>query len=227
MPDYALYSGGARVIPDLTSQTYELRPDSWGRYLFGRITGRGIALGRPPVTALVPDNGVGNCWPFAGPSGHLGIFLNQPIHITHVTVDHASKDVTYDIKTAPREFHVWGLVEGEENIQKFAAYRAAAEGQTQDVTDNDPPFPSSNLPPSFHYVHLVSFSYDIDSVSPIQTFPLPEKIQSLGLDIGIVVFQVQSNWGHPDFTCLYRVRVHGNHHTTDQHVEGMELSDAS
>ncbi|KDQ07779.1 hypothetical protein BOTBODRAFT_647961 [Botryobasidium botryosum FD-172 SS1] len=220
MPDYALYTGGARVIPDLTSPTYEPRSDSWARYLFDRMAGNGFALGRPPVTALVPDNSVGNCWPFAGAAGHIGIMLSQPAFITHVTVDHASKDIAYNIKTAPREFRVWGLVEGDQNIQKLAAYHAAIDGESRD--DDDPAF-FTNSPPSIRPVHLVSFSYDINSPSPTQTFPLPEKLQKLGLDIGIVVFQIQSNWGDSDFTCLYRVRVHGSHQdsTSDQHAEGL------
>uniref|UniRef100_A0A672FEJ1 SUN domain-containing protein n=1 Tax=Salarias fasciatus TaxID=181472 RepID=A0A672FEJ1_SALFA len=45
---------------------------------------------------------------------------------------------------------------------------------------------------------LGTFSYDQDG-DALQTF----------LTFQIVEVQVLSNWGHPDYTCLYRIRVHG------------------
>ncbi|XP_034008167.1 SUN domain-containing protein 3-like [Trematomus bernacchii] len=53
--------------------------------------------------------------------------------------------------------------------------------------------------------YLGTFLYDQDG-DATQTFELP--------DHGKVVFkyvklQVESNWGHPDYTCLYNFRVHG------------------
>ncbi|XP_029419169.1 sperm-associated antigen 4 protein isoform X4 [Nannospalax galili] len=45
-------------------------------------------------------------------------------------------------------------------------------------------------------VFLGKFTFDVQK-SEIQTFHLQVKIQIL------------SNWGHPRFTCLYRVRAHG------------------
>ena len=51
---------------------------------------------------------------------------------------------------------------------------------------------------------LTSFTYDPSAPSHIQTFPVDNEIVEMGLDVGIVIFQVLSNWGG-DFTCLYRV----------------------
>ena len=42
---------------------------------------------------------------------------------------------------------------------------------------------------------------------PVVTYPLKrvlnEKVQK-------VFLRIRDNWGHPDWTCLYRVRVHGS-----------------
>lgn len=52
---------------------------------------------------------------------------------------------------------------------------------------------------------LGTYTYDQDG-DALQTFAVTEDIEKT---FQIVEVQVLSNWGHPDFTCLYRVRVHG------------------
>ncbi|XP_054882065.1 SUN domain-containing protein 3-like isoform X1 [Poeciliopsis prolifica] len=53
--------------------------------------------------------------------------------------------------------------------------------------------------------HLGTFQYDEDG-DQIQTFKLPaDKVGSFRH----VTLKVNSNWGHPDYTCLYNFRVHG------------------
>ncbi|XP_067415593.1 SUN domain-containing protein 2 isoform X2 [Emydura macquarii macquarii] len=52
---------------------------------------------------------------------------------------------------------------------------------------------------------LGQFTYDQDR-DPIQTFRLE------GEDLGtfqVVELRILSNWGHPEYTCIYRFRVHG------------------
>lgn len=73
-PDYALHSGGARVIPSLTSDTYTLRPKNLRSQILSILTGSGsgYAIGRPPVWALHPDLTNGLCWPFKGGGRSVG-----------------------------------------------------------------------------------------------------------------------------------------------------------
>ncbi|XP_029954682.1 SUN domain-containing protein 2-like [Salarias fasciatus] len=52
---------------------------------------------------------------------------------------------------------------------------------------------------------LGTFSYDQDG-DALQTFLVTDDSQKT---FQIVEVQVLSNWGHPDYTCLYRIRVHG------------------
>ncbi|KAF8525803.1 hypothetical protein BU17DRAFT_40899 [Hysterangium stoloniferum] len=218
-PDFALYSAGGRVIPQLTSDTYEIKPKSWGRYLVGSVTGSGYALGRPPVTALHHDVHVGNCWPFAGTRGQLGVLLARNAFISEVTIEHAPKDVAYDLRAAPREMELWGLVQGTDNVAKVRGYQAnmkrhreeivkQAEAEGVQPPPDDDAYPSS-LPRSAYYLRLARFTYDARASDHLQTFSVPKEIQDIGADFGIVVLIVKSNWGDNDFTCLYRMRVHG------------------
>jgi SUN domain-containing protein 1/2 len=185
-----------------------------------------VIPGRPPATALLPDINVGNCWPFAGPSGQIGILLARRILVSAITIEHAAREVSFDMAAAPREVEgamillpltfpsrillhmlivalllpvrpVWGLVEGQANLDKVAAYQ---EGHAASGTPS-----SSSLPPSPGYILLGQLEYDINAPRHVQTFAVPKDVQDLAVDIGIVVVRVASNYG-ADYTCLYRVR---------------------
>ncbi|XP_035376963.1 SUN domain-containing protein 2 isoform X3 [Electrophorus electricus] len=59
---------------------------------------------------------------------------------------------------------------------------------------------------------LGSFTYDQDG-EPIQTYQVPESPSEV---YHLVELRVLSNWGHPEYTCLYRFRVHGLPWSTSQ-----------
>ncbi|KAJ7158676.1 hypothetical protein C8R46DRAFT_1224613 [Mycena filopes] len=173
--DFALESSGAFVIPSLTSPTYEMRPSTVRGKLIGLVTGNGIQLGRPPITALHYDLHDGHCWPFAGSQGQLGRRARAPS------------------RSAPREMEVWGVVEGPDNLAKLKAWRADRTLKRG----------------SIEWIRVASFRYDIRAPNNIQTFPVDQEIRELGIDFGVVVLMVKSNWGMDAYTCLYRMRVHG------------------
>ncbi|XP_069889484.1 SUN domain-containing protein 1 isoform X4 [Dipodomys merriami] len=52
---------------------------------------------------------------------------------------------------------------------------------------------------------LGQFTYDQDGES-LQMFHTPERLDRM---FQIVELRILSNWGHPEYTCLYRFRVHG------------------
>lgn len=218
-PDFALYSGGASVIPSLTSDTFEMKPQSLAGSLLSMVTGNGYAVGRPPVTALHHETHNGHCWPFPGSQGQLGVMLSMPVYISDVTIDHVAKEVATDMRSAPRRMELWGLVEGGENLAKYGAWeahraaqkeeaRAAAELVGEEYVEPEDDYPKT-LPRSVPYMKIAEFTYNIHAPHHIQTFPVPQEIQELGIDFGVVVLVVKSNWGREDFTCLYRFRVHG------------------
>ncbi|XP_063796555.1 SUN domain-containing protein 2 isoform X2 [Pseudophryne corroboree] len=53
---------------------------------------------------------------------------------------------------------------------------------------------------------LGNFTYNQNG-DPIQTFPIQGENMSA---YDLVELRVQSNWGHPEYTCIYRFRVHGD-----------------
>uniref|UniRef100_A0A096MCI6 SUN domain-containing protein n=1 Tax=Poecilia formosa TaxID=48698 RepID=A0A096MCI6_POEFO len=53
--------------------------------------------------------------------------------------------------------------------------------------------------------HLGTFLYDQDG-DQLQTFKVPDE--NVG-SYDFVTLKVNSNWGNPEYTCLYHIKVHG------------------
>ena len=213
-PDLALHSGGARIIPSLTSPTFEMHPSTLKGQIVGLLTGNGYAIGRPPITALHHELHNGHCWPFAGSEGQLGVALASPTYISDITIDHVAREVAFDMRSAPKEMEVWGMVEGQDNVAKVegwleekARLREEARERGEEV-EEEPAYPTT-LPKSPQYIRIANFNYDIHAPKNVQTFPVSQDVQHLGVDFGIVALRIKSNWGREEFTCLYRMRVHG------------------
>ena len=201
--DFALSSSGASIIPSLTSDTLEIVPQGLWQQTIATITGNGYAIGRPPITALHYETHNGHCWPFVGDQGQLGVLLALPVRIEEITIDHVARDVSWDMRSAPRDMEVWGFVEGAENLAKVVAWEVS-----RNLAGLEVPTQPRSLPSSAKYLRLAQFEYNIDAPNAVQTFPVDEDIRALGLDFGIVTLRMLSNWGR-EFTCLYRFRVHG------------------
>ena len=212
--DYAQYSAGGRVIPSLTSPTHEMRlggshaPSVWSLLhtlvpLPGwGATGPPTVRGRMPAVALHHDNSPGMCWPFSGTHGQLGIQLVRKIHVEAITVDHLPQALALDgSAAAPRDMEAWGIVETEQERRQLARWRS---GRAH-LDEWDEPTP---VPPTPSHVYLGAFSYDTSGAA-IQTFPVSSEGAAVGLPFRVVQLNVLSNHGLREFTCVYRVRVHG------------------
>ncbi|CAG8780559.1 13886_t:CDS:2, partial [Acaulospora morrowiae] len=113
--DYALYTGGARIIHHATSRDYEQWPSKGYQRLWGMLTHRNVIKSNRAETVITPSMNVGECWCFNGTEGQIAIRLSRSIVVTQVTYSHISKEMAIDpVSSAPKEFELWGVVDQSE-----------------------------------------------------------------------------------------------------------------
>ncbi|KAK6170633.1 hypothetical protein SNE40_018983 [Patella caerulea] len=169
MADYALESAGGSVLSTRCSETYY--PKTALVSIFGIPM---YYSSNSPRTVLQPDVNPGECWPFKGNKGYIVIQLVRPITPTGFTLEHIPKSLsnTGDIKSAPKDFAVYGL-----------------ENESSDAA-----------------ILLGNYTYN-DNGPSVQFFPVKRPNPSV---YRLVELRILDNYGHLEFTCIYRFRVHGN-----------------
>lgn len=204
LPDYALAAGGAWIINEtyFTSDTWHpdhnKLPHHHSNSLLAlaahhaRTTFTALVTGTP-YAALTADTSVGSCWPMVGTKGVLSVHLAAPIMLTAVTIDHLPRELKMGrtpmnaaiSSSAVKHFSIYGL-----------------KGNTTNDLRNK--------------VLLGNFQYDAVNGPSTQTFhlhppggiPVP-RTTPVSSEYPIVQLEIQDNYGNPNFTCLYRFRVHG------------------
>ena len=191
---------GGKSIPALTSPGYfpsiHFDITRMDRALWKSFSPKPII--HPPEMALSDGNSPGQCWAFAGHTGQLGIQLPSPVRVTSFTVEHTWNSSF--IKSAPRNIALWGLIP-KDNKDAYAEIKSSPH--TIRTT--------SHLEAQFGALHtgilLASVAFDPLPGSTRQTFPVRCRESHRPFDY--LVAQIVGNWGHPDFTCLYRLEING------------------
>lgn len=185
LPDHALKFSGSQVLYELTSPTFGGGNKNATPPIFmQRVTISGMPS---PVAAITDYQHPGTCWPMAGKQGSLGVRLRRPVSVKAVSIDYMDYPHVITSKSAPADFEVWGLTHKGNRFWKY-------------------PWDSlASLKEDDGKVYLGKFKYDINKASRVQTF----NIQAKSPPIKDIVFRFLDNWGHEDYTCIYRVRVHG------------------
>ncbi|CAG8548648.1 14457_t:CDS:2 [Dentiscutata erythropus] len=183
-PDYALYTGGARIIPHLTTRDYEVWPSKSYQVLWGLLTRKNVIKSNKASTVITPSVNVGECWCFNGTEGQIAIRLSRSIFVTHITYHHIGRQVSIDpISSAPKDFELWGANKKKERKNEI------------EYSDD--------------FVHFLgNYQYDI-SGRPAQIFNVPDSIAMNNKRVRSIMMKVHSNHENPQFTCLYRLQVHG------------------
>ncbi|RGB38980.1 UNC-like C-terminal-domain-containing protein [Rhizophagus diaphanus] len=194
--DFALSSGGAKIIVPLTSPTYEQWPTPWLKLAIAKLTGSGITRGKPPITALQPETHVGQCWPFAGQQGQLAVLLSRRIYVTAITYDHVSKTVAMGTTSAPKEFEVWAFIDDDNDSNE------KTDQKMEQKSDENIDYVTSTLK-------------NIPSNQPGSNI-LDSSSSSSSSSSSTIIMKVNSNWDNPSYTCLYRFRVHGKRADANQ-----------
>jgi hypothetical protein len=185
----------------------------------------------PPETVLQANTLPGSCWPMERSTGQVTLKLAYPVFVDAVSIDHASWDMIPEgwHHTAPKKVKVIGYPpcnddsgascsslgfdtsEGIEiaqvtydidgpSVQTFDShYRMAVNNQQQpsldqaDKYDNDGQFEADSEDDD-----TSSCSKEMASCST------PPRVSVKGIS-----FKINENYGNAAFTCLYRVRIHG------------------
>ncbi|KAF8983141.1 hypothetical protein BGZ46_010806 [Entomortierella lignicola] len=205
-PDYALFSGGGRIIPRLTSSDYHhpVHPTFWGRIGLRYL----VPLPKrekPAEKAIEPGLLAGECWAMEGREGQLAIRLARKIIVTEVTIEHADPSIVFDMNSAVKEVEIWGL-RGSEDAAPASEQTSSQKGGPVEPLAED----TQDLPwPGALFLTTVEYLTKTDDIKPKtrQTFSIPLSKQTSPL-VGVVL-RIKSNWGNPNYTCLYRIRVHG------------------
>ncbi|KAI6059222.1 SUN domain-containing protein 3-like protein [Aix galericulata] len=141
-----------------------------------------------------PSISPGDCWAFQGSQGHVVIRLPVKIWPAAFTIWHISRAVSPsgEVSSAPKEFAVsvslcLALIFGRPWPQGKAAPESV--GVDEDKVET----------------LLGLFTYDVDGMIA-QTFHVQKEPPKTFRHIRL---EVRSNWGNPEYTCIYRVQVHG------------------
>lgn len=195
--NFVNFAHGAQPIKHMTSTTYKVSKWRFMMDFVDDLFGQPSYVSFLPETALQSSLESGRCWPFAGSSGFIGVALSQPIVITHIGYDHVARLFDQDPGSAPRSLSIFGILH-EDNFSKVPSpYLINLSLLSKGKLKNQG-------------VLLADIIYDIDDPSRMQTFPVIKEVLDLQLKFELVLFYINGNWGSDAFTCLYRLRVHGN-----------------
>ncbi|KAF2273556.1 uncharacterized protein EI97DRAFT_153822 [Westerdykella ornata] len=175
---------GARVDPYQTSSTYS-PPATWKSWAYNKALFKSTRR-LPPMAALQNWEEPGDCW-CAAPStstpgqAQLSVILGHPMIPSQVTIEHLPKQASLDSSTAPRDIELW--VQSDE---RGAGVRECSEGPEG-------------------WVCLGKFAYNVHGENHVQTFGLDGLLTK---PVQRAMVRVERSWGK-EYTCLYRVRLHG------------------
>lgn len=161
-----------------------------------------------PETPTSSNLSFRSCWPFEGTKGKISFRLQHPIILEEFSVDHyptqfdTSEYLLRDRLSAPRVISVIGYPPCDRPYCKSLGFDTESA------------------------VNLGTYEYKLVPPSRLdkeiyENIPLPyrsgQTFQILSNDwnsknmtnIIAVTFYIESNWGHDNFTCVYRIRLHG------------------
>ncbi|KAI9342608.1 hypothetical protein BDR26DRAFT_859248 [Obelidium mucronatum] len=202
--DYALSIHGAYVIQALTSEPYTVPSET----VFGKALGHRQRIGYGPFIAITEGNGAGKCWAMNGTFGSLGIHLAAGIVPSSFTIDHVAKEVllppgNQGLKSAPKDVELWAVL-GTDYSAFSRMNLSDPRVRTTPVGVSQEEFPAGIL------LQTATFDPVVANVQTFQVMKQAKKaIEESGIVPRAVVLRILSNWGNDEFTCLYRVRVHG------------------
>ncbi|KAI4726979.1 hypothetical protein E4T49_05225 [Aureobasidium sp. EXF-10728] len=199
---------GATVHPKYTSPTHPRQLGGvwqWVNRNLYDYQGRGHPS---PSRVLTPWEEPSDCWCAAASNdkgkAQIGVIIPRAMNPTSITIEHMPSTGTLDIGAAPREFEIWvrSRISGAAS-RLYNSHLGCGEA------------PESSL------VCIGKASYDIHALNHVQNFDLEDVNGEIGF-VDFAVIRVINNWGQ-DWTCIYRIRLHGEPEPAD--VKSGELGE--
>ncbi|TAQ85138.1 hypothetical protein B7494_g6558 [Chlorociboria aeruginascens] len=213
---------GAAVNPYLTSPNY-LFPSMNVikiRRFFAWAFFRPYPTPNAPEAALSKWEEHGDCWcsPINndgdfGPS--LGVIMGQSIFPDEVVIEHLPQTASLEPGATPKDMELLAFIED------VPVYEAVKSLSQQIFTGEKE---ALRLPTGF--VRIATWTYDANALQHIQSFPVQVDLkafatQDLPSSVQTLVVRTKNNWGGGvvEYSCLYRVRVHGDIDQTHLRME--------
>lgn len=181
LPDWAIKYAGGRVMGH--SKIYKsANPPFWDWAYWGCHFWPGCHAVVPfaAEALLTPAVAPGQCLPLDGTTGYVDIRLHHPVHLTGFSLEHIPAAIAYNVSSAPNKVSLQALSPPQTHKVKGGLFTP--------VRTHGP------------------YRYDVEANSAVQTFSI---FSDMPKPVSFVRLQVHSNHGHSQFTCLYRIRVHG------------------
>lgn len=145
-----------------------------------------------------------HCWSFVGFPGEIAIALSSPAFLTRIAVGHIL--AKSDLSSAPRDAILWGLVEGKENLRRLKESDNIIEKLLSQIPHETPLPHAASI--AYPFIPIAAFQYSIRSPDLYEVFDVFREVVDLQIDFGVVVLQINSNWGFAE-THLYHLGIYG------------------
>lgn len=216
---------GAIIMPRETAPSYEFakgRGRAWYAQPLLKLMGRGLPAPNKPIEALSKWEEHGDCWCSPGPTSdqesaknppQLAVLTGNNIHPDTVIIEHIPRSATLSPGSTPREIEILAFIEDGYTRGPLLqqSYNLISDQRHDEMTSKG-------------WVRIARFRYDINGPSS-QAFQTQVRMadfvgmqaseQSNGDEPDLLrpysrkfIVRIVGNYGE-DFSCLYRVRLHG------------------
>ena len=215
--DFFASSLGAVVNPYLTSPTYRKpRKPTWTNLLKPSMFEIASITPRAPVEALRSWQDMADCWCAAkNPEGlsQIGVLLPYTIYPSTISIEHMPKQGTLEIDAAPKKMELWVDVRTRAKKQEV--------DEALDIYQSDFRECSKDAPGDT-FVCIRSMIFDPVNSWHFHSYTIVDNMKEYEVPIKSAVLRITENWGHK-YTCLYRVRLHGEVSDAVTHSGHMDM----
>lgn len=198
---------GATVDGTVTSPNYvfPFMKQTWPTKQFRRVVGNPVPVPNPPVEALEKWEEHGDCWcsPAGDKDGYgptLGVISTHQFYPDEVVIEHITPAASIKPGATPKNMELLAYID---DFETYDAVLKLSEDIFNDGMELEPKH-------EFHYIKIASWQFDMAAGEPVQAFPVQLDLKQFSAPITKLVVRAKDNWGKEDYTCLYRVRVHGD-----------------